>query len=633
MQRVVLALAILVVVVLALVASLGSDRAAAPAAPPPSPEPTAPAAADLEAIPGQGQIPGQAATSGLGRLPAAEPEPVAAAEPDDPEEIDLRGSIAVVDEDGVEHTSEDGSFHLTGRGSRSSEVTVEAGAWQARVPRGHELRVQEIELGGRIAILVDPDQPLRIPPERFLELRARWLGGTLVHVRDALTGATLNDVDAVRAVGWPRSDLPHPGEVSADRVVVRGANSPVLLPARRSRYQAFQLSCPDHTWGRLQTEGGSGGERVLLLGPGGDLVIELTGGEPGEGAVVRVRDPNWMLVAELDLAGRQRIPIERLPVGCLGVAVEIGDWWADPVVLGKGEVEIRAGVQARLVLELEAAPAFEPVPLGGEIVLPAAWKLRHFLLVVELLDTSLDGRDSHRRISSGSMSRDDQRPEVWRWRVDDAQPGRYELELHPLYHSISLEIGPGGREDVVFEIPPPGEVRVRVLDAATGLEAEVEHVYWTGVRPKWVRGGGLGRAERSARTGLWELRAPQGEIEVKASGGGLRGEREIVRVGPEPVELTLMVERTYRIELRLADGSTPVFWPRGTQVEIRSADGGEPRRGWTGGSQIYFLAVEGPGTYRIAIPDIPGYEPIPEQEVYVAESGLAELEIELVRTP
>ncbi len=638
MRRAGLALAGLLVVALVVAAVLWPDPSGGPAAAGLQPEPAAPpsAGAELEEVPSEPIDRDSGTPAGAGRTAASAPEQVAASKPVDPDELEIRGSIAVVDESGVEHAFEDGSFHLIarrGRGGRSSEVAVEAGAWRARVPRGFELSVRDVELGGRLAILEDADEPLRIPPDRFLELRASWLRGTWVHVRDALTGTTLNEVDAVRAPGWPRGGLPHPGEVSADGLIVRGASSPVLLPAARNRYQTFQLSCPEHTWGRLQAEGGSGGEHVVLLGPGGDLVVELTGGDAGQGAVLRVRDPSWTLVAELDLAGRRRIPIERLPVGRLGVAVEIGDWWNEPLVLGKGQVDIRAREQARLVLELEAAPGYEPVPLGGEIVLPTTWKLSHFLLVVELLDKSLDGRDSHRRISSGSMSRDDDRPEVWRWRMDDAQPGRYELELHPLYHSISLEVGPGGREDVVFEIPPPGVVRVRVLDAATGLEAEVENVVWTGVRPEWVRGGGMGRAERDSGTGLWELRAPQGEIEVQTTGAVFRGERKTVQAGPEPVELTLMVERMHRIELRLSDGSTPVFWPRGTQVESRSADGGESRRGWTGGSQIYFLAVEGPGTYRIAIPDIPGCEPIPEQEVYVGESGLAELEIELVRTP
>jgi len=618
LKRVVLAFAILLVVVLALLLALRGSRFQGSTSEPGAsgPIPSAADGAELEPAP---VPPGVAVARDAERVP--QPEPEASPEPAGPDEVEIRGTLVAIDEHDVEHATEDGWFVLVLRRNSAEPPTgvlVEDGAWQVRVPVGSKLRVGTIELGGRVALLEGGQESLPIPPDRFLELRAHWLRGTLVHLRDVDTNATLNDVTVVDAGRYPRIGLPHPGEVTPNRTVMTGADSPVLLPAGRDPDRVFLLTCPGHTWGRVRHDGSSGGERVLLLGPGVRL---------------RVRDPEWSMAAELDLAGRRLIPVERLPVGTLHVSVEIGGWSDIPLVLGRGDVEIVAEERTHLEIELKPGPPLEEVPIGGEIVLPAAWKIEMFLLCANLLDRNLGEQATNRSIASTSMERDEEQPEIWRWRLEEAQPGRYELQLFPIQHRISLEVGPAGREDIVIEVPPPGEVRVRVVDAATGLEAAVDRVMWSGTRPRWVRSSTMTGAEWNAGARHWEFRAPQGEVIVGADGGGYYGMDEVVQVGPEPVEVTLTVDRDWRIELRLTDGSTPIPWPPGVQVEILADPNGEPGLAWGGDSLVYEILVEEPGTYRLAVPDIPGYEPIPEQEVYVGESGLAELEIELVRTP
>ena len=100
-------------------------------------------------------------------------------------EITVRGSVVVLDEHGVEHAEEDGNLWIQtwlDKGDRFLEVAIARGSWEVSVPSDAELRVGDLRLGGRAALLVDPEPNsiLATPVDHFIELRARWLMGTLV---------------------------------------------------------------------------------------------------------------------------------------------------------------------------------------------------------------------------------------------------------------------------------------------------------------------------------------------------------------------------------------------------------------------------------------------------------------------
>ena len=555
------------------------------------------------------------------------------AEPGD--EVELVGTIVVEDEGGEEHAQENGWFRLIswrGSGGSGEGVEVVAGTWRATVAADVTLGVQEIELGGRRAATLGEDR-IPLPADGRVELRARWFRGTTLRVLDVETRMDLEDVTVVHAEAWPRPEGSHPGEVSDVRTVVREADSPLALPAMELKGGMFHVAAPGRAWKRISLDALQGGERIVVLEPGGALEIEIVGETGDPGAKLRVRAPNRLPVAELDLGDRPRLVLEGLPIGLARVAVELGKWWDDPVVLGRGEATIEAGGRARLRLMIEPAPLAEAVPFGGEVVVPVEWELDRFLLVLKLLDPPLGGREEAVRLSSRVLAPVAERPGTWRWEHPNAQAGRYELELYPLYFSTTVEVGPGGDENVRLEAPPPGEVLVRTVDARTGAEIEVELVLWNCARPEGVRGGGLGRAERDTGTGLWRVRAPQGEVEVRARAEGYSDGKQTVRLDERPRELELRLERRFGIRVTLRDGSITVPWERGVMLACRPARGEALRPTWIAGGPVAHLPVPAPGTYLVTLPELAGYEPVPEQEVYVGEDGPAELVVELARLP
>jgi hypothetical protein len=551
------------------------------------------------------------------------------------DQVEVHGTVVVVDERHREHAEEGGHIKLVmWRGNRGSGHTelVEAGAWRVRVPADVQLGVSSLTLGGRLAFVED-DSRHPVDPARTIELRARWGRVTRLHVRDAETLAELTDVSVVRASGWPAMDYPHPGQGFEKRVFVGGATSPLELPPDPNRHLALHVGAPGHAWKALRVECSEGGQRFVLLGPAGDLDVEITGAPADASTVLRVRDAQGQVHAEVPLAGRRSLALERLPEGEVSVAAEIGNSWSKPVVLAKGRAAIERDRRSRVELELAPSPENVTVRLGGTIEVPQAWQLESFLFVAELLDPSLGGRPSIVRLSSSSMERDGARPDTWRWHIDEAQAGRYELEVHPLSYSISLRVDAPGREDIVLAIPPPVELIVRVLDAATGAPAAVEGVHWHCRWPKWVQGGGLQSATATAEAGVWKLRAPETTIAVSASGSLYRHASTTVDLTQRPREAVLRVQRQHSVGLRLVSGGANVPWPNDLVVLWRPVAGGEERSAWAGGGSLLRLAFDSPGLYLVSVPEIEGYQPIPPQQVHADAGRETEHTIELVPRP
>lgn len=553
------------------------------------------------------------------------------------DELALEGTFVAIDEAEVEHAGESGSFVMTvwrGDGGRTSSVEVEGGRWSARVPRGTTLSFQNVRIGGRSAALVDAPKRVSPPADGRIELRARWVRELVLHVRDEENGEELADVTLVRGAGWPHDDYPHPGDVDAARVAVRHALSPVRLTPAEVGARKYHVGAPGHAWAALEIDPVAGGERVIALARGGGLDVAIAGGPLDPNCVLRVREAFAPPSCEVAVKGRDALALDGLPLGKTRATLEIGNWWAEPLVLAEGEAVVSEGARAFLRLDAGAAPSSASVPLAGEVVVPEAWGLETFLLVIQLLDPPLGGRESIVRMFSRELEHDAADPRVWRWRHPNAQAGRYQVELFQLHYSLSVEVGAAGREDVRLEIPPPAELRVRVVDAADARELESAQVLWMCALPEWVRGGGLARAAREGTSGTFLVRAPRTAIEVHARAEGYANARETADLASAPPELTLRLARVYRIVLSLTDGSTPVPWPAGSVLTWRSAvEGSSARTAWSPGGEGFDFDVPGPGEYRIDPPRIAGYEPLPEQRVEVGPDGRAEVALELVRSP
>jgi hypothetical protein len=602
--------------------------------------PAAEAAARADAPHPLDPLPDASAAAGReAAVPAVTTEPAKTTAADtEADGIALRGTIVAIDENGVEHASEDGKFGLVawkGQGSGGVQtVAVHSGAWTARVARGVEIGCQDAELGGRSAV---PDgevlnHPLRfpVPADGAVALRVRWLRALRIFVRDRDSKLDLADVTLVRAEGWPRPDVAHPGDVTAQRVLAQSKPSPVTLAPMSERELALQAGSPGHAWTLMKLDTAESVDRYVTLDPGGDLELELVAERIDKSTVVRVRDAMTLVVAEIDVADRRRLAFEGLRTGRCSVSAEIGQWWKTPIVLGTSEVEIRAGERAHALLTLASPPADVSVALGGELVVPVEWGTKELQLRVDLLDPPLGGREKFHWIHSRQMRADPERAGVWHWRIEGMQPGRYQLGVMPFCYSITLGVPATGLENVLIEVPKPGDARVRVVDAASGADAQVEHVYWNCRPPEGAQGAGSGRAEWDADARRWKLRAPRGEVELRAGGGDYKDLRQLVELREGTNEIVLEVTHQYSVLFKLAQAGHAVHWPDVVQIRMRPKEGGEEQSAWSSGREDVRVPFEHPGVWIVTLPEISGYEPVAPFEVRVDPEHGTEQTVELV---
>ncbi len=282
------------------------------------------------------------------------------------------------------------------------------------------------------------------------------------------------------------------------------------------------------------------------------------------------------------------------------------------------------------MLSLAPAPASVAVSLGGEVVVPPSWGAKRFLLVIELLDPPLGGREAIRRLSSDEMRLDRERAGVWHWRVDNLQAGEYQLCVWNYSCSLKLRVPEGGLEDVRLVVPEPCDALVRVVDAASGADARVEHLIWNARRPDGIFGGGALPAEWDQALTRWRLRAPRGEIELHTLGGDFADATKLVELREGTNEIVLEVARQYSVLLKLAQAGSAVHWPDVVEIKRRPKDDGTETSFWCSGREDVRVPFERPGTWIVTLPEILGYQPTPPFEVHVDPEHGMEHTVELV---
>jgi len=561
----------------------------------------------------------------------------------DPSTLHVEGRVVLVEDSGEEVEDASGSMTLIlwqGNHGGHRQVAVERGAWTLELEEPCALGVRELELDGRAAIPEDPRARHAID-RGVVVVRARLPVLLVLHVRDAATGVPLSPV-TVAAVSWGRAGAAHPGGVDDAEEVIDGATSPIdlRLPAPYALRDEVTLfaHAPGYAWGSVRVDPRAGGERFLDLVPGGGMDVAIHGDLTGRTSRLRVREGHEdapVPLVDIEVGGRDDARIEGLVPGAYRVSLEVGEWFRGPASLASASAEVRPGERTPVELVVDALPLPPKVPLAGVVVVPPAWELSDFVLTLEVLGAPLDGGDDRKELPSVRMSPVPEEEGALAWTAGDVLPGRYELALGQLEYSISFEVGPGGRSDVRFEVPPPGTVSVEVVDTDTGERAEIEHISWACRRPQWVTTGGLENVGPDPETGRFEFRAPQCEIMVSTTGGGYGWANASVDVGPGTNEVRLEVRRTIAITLCLRDGETPVPWPSDFRLRPEALDGGAGRGvTWTTRNGRRSVDVDLPGRYCFEMPAIAGYEAIPPQVVEVL-AGQRTLEhvVQLVRQP
>lgn len=202
--------------------------------------------------------------------------------------------------------------------------------------------------------------------------------------------------------------------------------------------------------------------------------------------------------------------------------------------------------------------------------------------------------------------------------------GEYLARVVPFGWCEVLELSAkDGRTHV--NVPPPCEVVLRFRDADGGEPVVPRNVSWTMPAAETDHALDLLSPDDD---GAFRFTAPAATILVRwAHEGWTKDEREIECEAPRTV-VTLPMRREAGCELYLfEDGEARTPWPFGLLPELEALD--------AGGAPAYLrgnrYAVRAPGRYRIALPALPGFEPVPPQDVVVGAGEWTRVEFRLRR--
>lgn len=576
-------------------------------------------------------------------VPDLEDEPAAGVEPPEFEPYTttaLKGTITLIDEHGNGPFLEDGSFflYLWDRGETSyHEVTVERGEWETDLPSGVRLSLGEVELGERPTIFLAPEgQPIEIPLSGFLELDAQWPAATRLRVRARDTGAELNEVTLVHGRGRTVIGT-HPGHFGAESHLLKSVPSPIELPlvpgARMDEGVSYFARAPGYSWNRIHLACGDGRTHDLYLDPSGSLSVELSEFDPITFPSFRL----WRLspggqwensvLYERALEWEREFEIEGLPAGDFRATVDIGGIWNRVSRLASEDVKIFPGLEASVSLQLAEGPQYDRATLAGTVIVPREWDLPGFRLHLRLTSDTVSERDGTRMQSGIELSAVEGRDDAWTFRFEKLVVGTWRVGVSPTMFATFVELPREGVQDCVIEVPKPAVANVRCIDRHTREDIEVESLQWRS-SPSYTNQ--RRQAEPAGRPGRFTFRAPVGEVSLVARGEGIRHDVERFELLEGENELVLELRRAAGIVLALRAGGRPLEWPADLDadaVHTENEDWGWYTYSVNDGKLT--LYVSEPGSYRVEVETLEGYDPVPAFDVLVAPASFTEHEISL----
>ncbi len=611
------------------------------------------------------------------------------------EGIHVSGTIVVLDEEGIEHPKESGSFTPISWhgefGAHGAPVDVQEGRFELRMPSGKQFGLKNLRLGDRFARLKEYG-PIEVSDGSHLELLAAWAPPIVLHVVDSASRRDLEGIELVRHSRRRYLNKLHPGDYDEADVVRRGATSPLELPTEEAGFDqprgqvVLWVRAPSYAWGRIKVGYTDPVGHTLELSPAGSLEVTLVGelptewigGVPAPPPVLRLREepdidrrvraalrqqersgssgrrkteweitreiedqlhsepPSGEPLIELSPAAEGPTVVEGVRPGIYVLTVEVGDWVErSRYMLGRESVVLEAGRRAGVNVMLELPPwPNARVPLAGTLHRPPAWENSSIALIIEPLDFPDVGGDDRLTIHTRKMQSLDQRAGLYSWSAGEVLPGRYRARIHPFHSEQVFDVPSTGLTYAHIEVGEPAEVVVHVVEKETRKALPANRVLWKCLPPGEPTAGFRNDANPRPRIGpgTYVFLAPAGRVEILVWDHRYRSEQSDFELYPGMNEIELIAERNCGIVVIVRDGaSTMGFRDVLQHVHVREVGGDAGSTGWWRGNDGISCVLPHPGRYEVSFDGLGAFKEVAPAVVEVPAAEFVEHVIEVVR--
>lgn len=556
----------------------------------------------------------------------------------------ITGRVIVTDESGAEWKEATGAIVLdlwVGNTGKSVTLSLVQGQFSTKSDSFDYFTVDDLDLNGRKAALTNPEQEYR--EHEDVVVYAHWPKLTTLSVIGDDTGVHLTDVTLIANDDWRTDDFSHPGAIGGETIVER-QNSPIELTQPTGQVlrntSSYFVHSPGYAWKLVRLYLANGGEREVRLQPGGTVEVRLIGALPKGKQRLRLHRLehgalNGVPYTEAAANPNKVTSFEGLRTGDYQVRVEAGDWFQRPAVLGKTPFSLNAGDIVSVDVVLDPVEEIAKARIAGTIELPQAWNLEDFQLEAEPKHATVAGE-----MKTVTLDRSDMQGGGSRWSFEfrPLPVGAYELILYaggwPRTFEIkkSVSLPPDGLDDVHFEVGPPAQVVLLLINGENGEPAEISSVHWSAIDAGENSGTGYVNVS-PVEPGRFEITMPVGEATVGAFATGFTSLNERLTIQPGVNEFTITVHRECPLTIVFLDGETVIPMPDEYWFPDPDHLDGDGELLYVSGNTDgeYRTALGEPGRYVFEIPEFDGYEPIPDQTITVKRGEVTRHVVQLVR--
>lgn len=558
------------------------------------------------------------------------------AAPDDGK-LEVRGSVVIVDENGVEHRKEAGTFlamfGTSAQDVQQREMTFENGAWSLRIPKGNSLGFATLVSGGRTALLSEAG--VLHPGPDPIELRGRWLKRGRLRVLDAITKRDLRDIE-LRYSDHTRGDgnWTHPGDSNELDSILHFAASPFDLP-ERTRVTEYWLHVAGYAWTRVDFDHLTGGERTVELVVPASVNVSIKGAIAPPGALVRLYPSKTVSFSKeaavcVHAAVNGATTIDDLTPGEYVASIEVGEGYAIQR-LGEAPVVLEANTIADVTIEIELSQLeMEKVHLFGTLALPAGIDVAVISLV--LLREGDGAKPIMFRANSLTMVGDNER--VRAWDAGDVRVGTWGAQVTPVLYRQLIRAETPGQLRVEISVPELVSISIEVADEVTSEALAPDDIAWSDAKIEGMSHGSRMPLRPHGKKGTYELSAPAGVITVSCNLTGYASYQGDVDLRTAEPVLHIKLHRASGVHLEVFEGDARLRVGFNFFDSVRCTAVGERRPvGIPGGRDTEFewTRLLDPGRYTIKFPELDGYEQIEPVTIEVESGQTVEVPVHVKR--